>query len=163
MADAVADLWPDRAFRIADVAAGKGYLRAALYQRGYHDVTCFDRRPRKAHRPYYRYQHLDSSVKVRGQFDLLLGMHPDEATDAIVVRAAEAGVPFAIVPCCVRPTASVFWGEHRYDRWVEHLRTLGEISHVVTEHELPITGRSLMLVGTPVAEVERRYERRGAA
>ena len=32
---------------------------------------------------------------------LLVGMHPDEATEAIVDIALALGKPFAIVPCCV--------------------------------------------------------------
>jgi hypothetical protein len=32
---------------------------------------------------------------------LAVGMHPDEATEGIVDFALAAGVPFAVVPCCV--------------------------------------------------------------
>ncbi len=32
--------------------------------------------------------------------DLIVGLHPDEATGAIVEVAAAHGVPFAVVPCC---------------------------------------------------------------
>ena len=32
---------------------------------------------------------------------LVVGLHPDEATDAIVLSAVAARVPFAVVPCCV--------------------------------------------------------------
>lgn len=32
---------------------------------------------------------------------LVLGMHPDQATDAAVDFALERGLPFAVVPCCV--------------------------------------------------------------
>ena len=35
---------------------------------------------------------------------LLVGLHPDEATDAIVDVAAALAIPFALVPCCVFPT-----------------------------------------------------------
>jgi hypothetical protein len=35
---------------------------------------------------------------------LLCGMHPDEATEAIVDAALLYGRPFAVVPCCVFPT-----------------------------------------------------------
>jgi hypothetical protein len=35
---------------------------------------------------------------------LILGMHPDQATEPIVDAAAQFGVPFAVVPCCVFPT-----------------------------------------------------------
>jgi len=32
---------------------------------------------------------------------LVVGMHPDQATDAIVDSAIEYGRPWAVVPCCV--------------------------------------------------------------
>ena len=34
---------------------------------------------------------------------IVIGMHPDEATEAIVDEAIQAGKPFAVVPCCVFP------------------------------------------------------------
>ncbi|KAJ1460347.1 hypothetical protein M885DRAFT_509290 [Pelagophyceae sp. CCMP2097] len=33
----------------------------------------------------------------------VVGLHPDEATDAVIDAALELGVPFAVVPCCVFP------------------------------------------------------------
>jgi len=33
----------------------------------------------------------------------VVGLHPDEATEAIVDAALAAGKPFAVVPCCVFP------------------------------------------------------------
>mmetsp|Transcript_21652 Transcript_21652/g.40463 ORF Transcript_21652/g.40463 Transcript_21652/m.40463 type:complete len:373 (-) Transcript_21652:116-1234(-) len=36
--------------------------------------------------------------------DLVTGLHPDEATDAIVRNAVKSCKPFAVVPCCVFPT-----------------------------------------------------------
>ena len=35
---------------------------------------------------------------------VVIGMHPDEATEPIVDEALAAGKPFAVVPCCVFPT-----------------------------------------------------------
>jgi hypothetical protein len=34
---------------------------------------------------------------------VVIGMHPDEATETIVDEAIQAGKPFAVVPCCVFP------------------------------------------------------------
>ena len=34
---------------------------------------------------------------------VVVGMHPDEATEPVVVEALAAGKPFAVVPCCVFP------------------------------------------------------------
>jgi len=37
---------------------------------------------------------------------IIIGMHPDSATDFIIKVAARLGKPWAIVPCCVFPTAN---------------------------------------------------------
>lgn len=37
---------------------------------------------------------------------IIVGLHPDQATDAIVDCALQLGKPFAAVPCCVFPR----WG-----------------------------------------------------
>ena len=34
---------------------------------------------------------------------LVIGLHPDQATDSIVDFAMQFGKPFAVVPCCVFP------------------------------------------------------------
>ena len=34
---------------------------------------------------------------------LLIGMHPDQATEPIIDAALQLGKPFAVVPCCVYP------------------------------------------------------------
>lgn len=41
-----------------------------------------------------------------GEFSLVVGMHADEATEPIVDAAIAAGVPFAVVPCCVFPKSN---------------------------------------------------------
>lgn len=35
---------------------------------------------------------------------LVIGMHPDEATESIIDNAIKSGKPFAVVPCCVFPS-----------------------------------------------------------
>jgi hypothetical protein len=54
---------------------------------------------------------------------LVVAMHPDEATEAVVTEAVKHGVPFAVVPCCV------------FARLFSH-RTLGEGSRVSTHGQL---------------------------
>lgn len=146
MADAVEERWPDRQLRIADVAAGKGYLRAALYERGYRNVVCFDKRPNRAHRKHYRYQFF--GVHNRAEFDLVLGMHPDEATDVIMAWGIQHRVPFMVVPCCIRPKAWAFWGQHTYPEWVDHLHHRAEREGAqIDAGELRINGANRYLVG----------------
>jgi hypothetical protein len=42
-----------------------------------------------------------SSSSSSNGFSLVIGLHPDEATEPIVDYALEAGLPFAVMPCCV--------------------------------------------------------------
>ena len=42
-----------------------------------------------------------SLERALSECSVVLGMHPDQATDAIVDFALERGKPFAVVPCCV--------------------------------------------------------------
>ena len=37
---------------------------------------------------------------------VVIGMHPDEATEPVVELALAAGKPFAVVPCCVFPESN---------------------------------------------------------
>lgn len=139
-ATAISRRWPDRSLRIADVAGGKGGLRAALYRLGYESVVTIDKRSRKAHRPYYRYGLLTAETPC--DFDLIVGMHPDEATDVLMDYAITHRLPYAVVPCCERPVA---W---RWDGgdWIRHLARQSERRGRLPEFQgLPMTGRNVML------------------
>lgn len=72
--------------RVADVAGGQGTLQQELRKLSYEVVT-FDKRHKhvKSHKIQYKFKYFDSSIKE--DFDLLVGMHPDEATDVMTVRA----------------------------------------------------------------------------
>jgi hypothetical protein len=48
-------------------------------------------------------QLIGSSSSSSSGFSLVIGLHPDEATEPIVDYALEAGLPFAVMPCCVFP------------------------------------------------------------
>ena len=58
-----------------------------------------------------RIAHYPSICRVRELFppasalpwrvDFLVGLHPDEATDACFTFARQESIPFAVVPCCV--------------------------------------------------------------
>jgi hypothetical protein len=75
---------------------------------------------------------------------LLIGMHPDEATDCIVDTACALGKPFAVVPCCV--FADVFT-----DRRVEGkpVRTYSDLVAYLTAkaHPQPVRRVCLPFVG----------------
>jgi len=75
---------------IADVAAGKGYLKAALYLRGFRNVTSWDRRQRLAKpRPGQRYGLFDYRT-APPEYRLVVGMHPDRNRPDCGVRSEEA-------------------------------------------------------------------------
>ncbi|KAK1932538.1 hypothetical protein P3T76_012122 [Phytophthora citrophthora] len=108
---------------VVDVAGGKGDIPIQLWiQRGI-PTTLIDPRPmklgkynrklvakaettkgRKMSRQLLRCLD-EETLKLHSELfadcSLLVGMHPDEATEAIVDSALALGKPFAIVPCCV--------------------------------------------------------------
>lgn len=139
----------DKSVKIADVAAGKGQLSLALKRRGYKHITAFEPCPR---------QKLKGAIQLKtcqftngDCFDIIIGMHPDQATDVILDEACKSSTrrPDAkrsaviLVPCCALPNRWKFTVlEHRklcfsgkktmpnvppnrqddnYYRWLNHL------------------------------------------
>lgn len=147
-ADEIARRCPDRSTRIVDVAAGKGGMHAALYRLGYRNVVCFDRRPRKAHRPYYRHELFRADIPER--FDFVIGMHPDGGTDEAIEYALRNDVPYLVVPCCTRPSAWRYDGPTDQDAWISHL--VSRSGALMTR--LPMNGANRMLVGGSVTATE---------
>jgi hypothetical protein len=135
-------------FPIADVAGGKGYLKASLFERGFRKVTTIDKRHHLAKgRPGQKYAYFTSDS--RDKFALVAGMHPDEATDHIVLYAVLHGIPFAVCPCCVKPSAKAYTGKYSYLAWLQYLKNLATRTHTVEELRLPMAGRNIVLVGIP--------------
>lgn len=138
-AEFISSLWPDRSLRIADVAGGHGATNAALYQLGYRNVVTFDKRTKRwTTRPHYRYGIFREEDAA--DFDLLVGMHPDGATDVILKSAVENEIPAAVVPCCQIPTVWEFKGRGQ-DKWVDHLINRSG----ATQSLLAITGANRVL------------------
>ncbi|OQS07305.1 hypothetical protein THRCLA_00686 [Thraustotheca clavata] len=111
---------------VMDIAGGRGGVCFELWHHHKIPTTLIDPRPMKYTKRQHQYlaahpgethvvQWLElfeakfyiGSKKNQDKVDhmkntsLLLGMHPDEATDVIVDVAIAFGKPFAIVPCCV--------------------------------------------------------------
>ncbi|GAQ78338.1 hypothetical protein KFL_000110350 [Klebsormidium nitens] len=89
---------------------------------------------------------------VRKEADILVGLHPDQVTEAIVDVALRAGVPFAVVPCCVFP--KLFpdrrIGDGRpvitYEDFVEYLQRKGKAhGKVVEKATLKFAGSNTVL------------------
>jgi hypothetical protein len=148
MADLVAERFPGhRSARVVDVAGGRGGLQAALRQRGFTCVTSVDVRAQYAKgRKGYRYGLFTSDYAEN--FDLVVAMHPDDATDHAILYAVKRDLPFVVCPCCVRPSADHNYkaGKNDYWRWADHLRLLGGGKSKVETLTLPMSGRNLVLL-----------------
>lgn len=143
----------DRRARIADVAAGKGALTFALLRHGFSHVVPFEPEPRRGGqvtRLGMRVECFEPSFA--RDFDVLVGMHPDEATDCILCAAAEHGTLAIVRPCCPKPSAWPYAGARRwdtssFDAWETHLvQASTERGLSVWETSLPIRGRNHVLV-----------------
>jgi hypothetical protein len=140
--------FPNRDARIADIAGGQGWLQLALRERGYSYVVTFDKRKMRKRRRGLEYQYRWFDFGVREEFDLLVGMHPDEATDIIVVEACRRGVPFVVCPCCVMPNATTMWAAHNYRNWLDHLEREARRRGYGTERfYLRMNGKNAVLKG----------------
>lgn len=136
--------------RIADVAAGKGYLQANLHERGFVHVESWDRRPRMAKgRRTYRYGYFN--YRTAPKYDAVVALHPDEGTDHAILYAGIQRVPAIICPCCATPSAVAYWGARGgYVEWMRHLIRLAESCALhVTHTELRMTGRNQVLILRP--------------
>ena len=137
-------------YRVVDVAGGKGYLQLALKERGFKDVVTFDCAPRKerVRKRGTKFYWRKFGDKVNVECDLLVGMHPDEATDVIVVEAAKRDIPFAIVPCCVKPTHLLWMKGQKYTVWIRGLIELAKKKkYEVEEYKLRMNGKNIVLFG----------------
>ena len=145
--------------RIADVAAGKGYLSLALRQRGFKNVISFEPNIRnKVKGLQYKAQYFESGK----DFDVIVGMHPDQATDVILDEAAKSRAMAIVAPCCALATRWTFWNMpqhvgrgipiHRdtstYMRWLKHLATESTKRGLhLNQATLPMNGRNVVLYG----------------
>ena len=99
---------------VLDVAGGNGKLSAALQKLGVTSCTIVDPKPLISSREgvlvLAEALHGDGSALTDKLYphahrirncSVIVGLHPDEATEAIVDMAVQLGKPFAVSPCCV--------------------------------------------------------------
>ena len=140
--------------KVADVAGGHGNLSFFLRELGY-DATIID--SREIHLPRWMKRILRKESVKQGRlveipravgnvedldlqaFDLLVGLHPDEATEYILRTAIKYDKDFAIVPCCVFPIDRV---KRSKEKWFEYLISFSK--DIVTA-ALPIKGDNIVL------------------
>lgn len=148
----IADKW-SRGTEVADIAGGRGNLTFYLRQLGYastiidvretHLPGRLRRALRKESRKTGRNVALQKVVGCVEQvdlqgFDLLAGLHPDQATEHVIRRAMALEKDFAVVPCCVFPIDGV---KRSKDAWFEYLRNLCPGTQAAN---LPCEGDSLV-------------------
>ena len=147
-----------QARQIADVAGGQGRLAVQLMMRGFQAVvidvrqTGLPRRDRKRLRrdavmvcdPANVSRIRESIVDVDlSGFDLIVGLHPDAATEWVVRRGVAARKAFAVVPCCVIPIDGI---RRSFDDWLSYLASLAPGSRVI---QLPFVGRNRVIIYNP--------------
>lgn len=145
--------YPD-ARTIADVAGGRGTLSYFLRELGY-ESTIIDSRDARMPRFMRRSLRKQSmklgrlvevprvvgtvqEVDLRG-FDLIVALHPDEATEHAVRSAIALGKDFAVVPCCSFPIDGV---RRSTENWREYLASL---SPDIVTTTLPVDGANTLL------------------
>lgn len=136
-------LLPD--MRIADVAGGKGYLQAALRERGFSDVVTWDRRRSRCAARTMRFDWFTHDTRER--YDAVVAMHPDEGTDHALLYAIKHRIPAIICPCCVKPSALEYWDRYTFRPWCRHLESYA-LNHgcSIEWTRLGISGRNDVMI-----------------
>lgn len=139
-----------KALSILDVAGGKGQVARALANKKRH-VVVVDTNPRLEGRSHpridYRRGWFSDEYTQTPVPDLVVGMHPDEATSEIILYAVAHNIPFAVVPCCIK-------GRHssglRYTEWLNKLRSLARPHGYATNiYQLKMQGKNIAITGKP--------------
>ena len=143
-----------QADRIVDVAGGHGDLAFWLHQLGTRPVivdpresTFSGRVHRSLRREAIRTRRLVRIERRRvsvedldlREFDLVVALHPDVATEPALRAALAYSIDFAVVPCCVFPLDGT---KRSQAEWLRYLASLGP-GIVLTE--LPIVGANVVL------------------
>lgn len=81
---------------IADVAGGQGLLAKILCRKYNYEAEVID--PREHQLKGVSNRQGEYSQDMAGYYDLVIGLHPDEATREVVESAHEK--PVLVVPCC---------------------------------------------------------------
>lgn len=140
-----------KAQRILVVADGKGQVSRKLANKKRSSVVV-EKKPRWEGRGHKRVSYIKGEFSedytLNSKVDLIVGMHPDEATGEIVRYAVKNRLPFAVVPCCIKGRDAK--GVSSYGRWLNKLRSMAKQEHYDTwESQLHMRGKSIVLSGRP--------------
>jgi hypothetical protein len=152
---------------VLDVAGGRGDLCFELTELNSVPCTTVDPRGRKLNKKQLKYlkakkrdredclwgKHisglfLDDFFETHAEvdevhpdrIDLIVGLHPDQATESIINVALANSIPFCIVPCCVFPASGV--RDMSFEQWVEYLMRKDER---IEKGWLDVKGKNLVL------------------
>lgn len=81
-------------YPIADIAGGKGYLNLSLKEKGFSNVTTFDKRNKFGRVRNISFRYSFFSHLLTEFFSLVIGMHPDEGTDELIMYAVINRIPW---------------------------------------------------------------------
>ena len=147
---------PSRFPAVADIAGGTGMLSLELLHRGYSTTVIDPRKSGLSHKVRKREKkralktgRLLQPTYIRSpicetdlsEFDLLIGLHPDEATEPIARAARER--PVVLVPCCSKDFGITSHGSPNATETVRRIWRGMKINW--RETLLPITGKNVVL------------------
>lgn len=125
-----------RPCRIADVAGGEGQLTKILNSMGFNSIV-IDPRKIKNNVPHIRSCYKNN---MDDDFDLIIGLHPDEATETI----CHSSKPFIIVPCCDHWQGIEKHGASNLYITIERFFHKHKIKYQIIY--LPITGKNIAYI-----------------
>lgn len=136
---------------ILDIAGGKGQVARKLANKK-RNVCVIDAKPRfeGRHHPkiIYKSRWFSENININYKADLVIGMHPDDATGEIIRYAIKHHLPFAVVPCCIRGRDST--NIPNFKLWVDHLsRIAKKAGYNVSVDLLKMQGKNIVIKGIP--------------
>lgn len=132
---------PKKYSSVLVIADGKGEL--ALELSGSYKVRVIEAKPRqidRRKRVKYTSGWFTESTPV--EQDFIVGMHPDEATGAIILAARRNNKHFAVVPCCIKGGLETH-GVSSFTAWINKLRSLA--GRYVNQTTLGFSGKNTVL------------------
>lgn len=135
---------------VLDVACGDGRLTVALLKLfPFANVVGIDPKPRgNKRRIRFLRGEFPKRVKTK-RYDLIVGMHPDEATWAIVQESCKYCIIFAMVPCCLLHVPPSFPGGNMH-QWVQYIASYAETHDMkVISTSLKMRGANQVVMGIP--------------
>lgn len=128
--------------KILNVACGDGKLNICLSKAfPFAEIVGIDPKPRGHRRDANLLKgRFPDRIKNIAQYDLFVGMHPDEATWDIVRIGCLHNITFAVVPCCLKHTPPSFPGGNIHN-WVSHISQYSQNHGMITTNTLlPMRG-----------------------